>query len=131
MPRDWKDSYTFNDGRLVKIDDDDDEIARDGEFVRRPMQFMDFAAVRAWFDQCMGRPQDATTPFPAANRDAEAAKAKAYADYAARISNAWKGENADKQTPPQPPAQRDAQRVKEAAYAAYNERISNAWRNRD
>ena len=55
---DWKDKFELDEqGRLV---------AKNGETIRVPMTFMDNAGnpLRAWFDACRGKPQDATTRIP-------------------------------------------------------------------
>src|SRR5262245_30949909 len=130
------------------IDDDTDpDIVADGEYIRVPMMLMDVGRGRVYlkpkptasdaaaptFDASLHRPG-----YRVGDQAAEDARAKAYDEMLARMSNAWR-------TPQRVEQDRevaamvahdavvnadDAQKVRDAAYWRMVKRMSEEWKTR-
>jgi hypothetical protein len=114
-------------------DKDDEEIVIDGQRVRVPMMLMDEvrhaigtggAPIRDAFGLPAGhRPGYCFEPTSAADP-----RPASYAEYEARITNSWRGEERAVATPTDPPSLPSDTPVN--AYEAYESYLREAWRRR-
>jgi len=90
-------------------------IAEDGEVVRVPAYLMD--GVQRALTDGMGKAAGFKPGYVIPSVDP---RPQVYADYAARLSDAWRSQ------PAQPPST-----TVDAAYAEYEARLASAWRSGD